>query len=267
MVNKLSDIWMASYISNDGANFWIRSRHVRRCPPGTWTARIDSEYAGRLPHPVPPANRWPGRNGGLKLVCFCRGGGPFTQKKRNDIILDIHLSQKTEFFWFLLKNVYISNFGKVKNHLHVRIMQVPILRQLLLCNDLTIQPGWLTHTCVLLSIFLYQTYLEIPLYSFVSRFLIQLYQQFYRMMERGTKRHSASLGRFVPHHADVVYGNCRGLPSASSDVVYGICRGLPSGFTPRKPMSTLLTLFFEGWQFPMLPSRAVNVYYIILNVN
>ena len=67
-------------------------------------------------------------------------------------------------------------------------MQVPILRQLLLCNDLTIQPGWLTHTCVLLSIFLYQTYLEIPLYSFVSRFLIQLYQQFNRMMERGTKR-------------------------------------------------------------------------------
>ena len=58
----------------------------------------------------------------------------------------------------------------------------------LLCNDLTIQPGWLTHTCVLLSIFLYQTYLEIPLYSFVSRFLIQLYQQFNRMMERGTKR-------------------------------------------------------------------------------
>ena len=51
---------------------------------------------------------------------------------------------KTEFFWFLLKNVYISNFGKVKNHLHVRIMQVPILRQLLLCNDLTIQPGWCT---------------------------------------------------------------------------------------------------------------------------
>ena len=88
MVNKLSDIWMASYISNDGANLWIRSRHVRRCPPGTWTARIDSEYAGRLPHPVPPANRWPGRNGGLKLnggrVCFCRrGGGAFTQKKRN----------------------------------------------------------------------------------------------------------------------------------------------------------------------------------------
>ena len=28
-----------------------------------------------------------------------------------------------------------------------------------------------------------------------------------------------------------------------------------------------LTLVFEGWQFPMLPSRAVNIYYIILNVN
>ena len=41
--------------------------------------------------------------------------------------------------------------------------------------------------------------------------------------------------------------------------------------TPRKPMSTeakpRLTLVFEGWQFPMLPSRAVNNYYIILNVN
>ena len=24
---------------------------------------------------------------------------------------------------------------------------------------------------------------------------------------------------------------------------------------------------FEGWKFPMLPSRAVNIYYIILNVN
>ena len=28
-----------------------------------------------------------------------------------------------------------------------------------------------------------------------------------------------------------------------------------------------LTLVFEGWQFPILPSRAVNNYYIILNVN
>ena len=30
------------------------------------------------------------------------------------------------------------------------------------------------------------------------------------------KHHSASLGRFVPHHADVVYGICRGLPSGLS---------------------------------------------------
>lgn len=122
--------------------------------------------------------RRPGRNGGAKAErresVFLSGGGVLL---RRGIFL---VSPK--------KNVYISNFGKVKNHLHVRIMQVPILRQLLLCNDLTIQPGWLTHTCVLLSIFLYQTYLEIPLYSFVSRFLIQLYQQFNRMMERGTKR-------------------------------------------------------------------------------
>ena len=38
---------------------------------------------------------------------------------------------------------------------------------------------------------------------------------------------------------------------------------------PTKPMSTEakpnLTLVFSGWQFPMLPSRAVNNYYIILN--
>ena len=41
--------------------------------------------------------------------------------------------------------------------------------------------------------------------------------------------------------------------------------------TPRKPMSTKvkprLTFVFEGWQFPMLPSRSVNIYYIIQNVN
>ena len=40
---------------------------------------------------------------------------------------------------------------------------------------------------------------------------------------------------------------------------------------PEKPMSTeakpRLTLVFEGWEFPMLPSRAVNIYHIILNVN
>ena len=41
--------------------------------------------------------------------------------------------------------------------------------------------------------------------------------------------------------------------------------------TPTKPMSTeakpRLTFVFEGWQFPMLPSRAVNIYYIVMNVN
>ena len=41
--------------------------------------------------------------------------------------------------------------------------------------------------------------------------------------------------------------------------------------TPRKPILTKakprLTLVFEGRQFPMLPSFAVNYYYIILNVN
>ena len=40
---------------------------------------------------------------------------------------------------------------------------------------------------------------------------------------------------------------------------------------PRKPISTKarrgLTLVFEGWQFPMLPSCAFNNYYIIMNVN
>ena len=41
--------------------------------------------------------------------------------------------------------------------------------------------------------------------------------------------------------------------------------------TPRIPMLTegepRLTLVFEGWQFPLFSSRAVNNYYIILNVN
>ena len=41
--------------------------------------------------------------------------------------------------------------------------------------------------------------------------------------------------------------------------------------TPGKPVlieaKLGLTLVFEGWQFPMLPSLAVNNYYIILNVD
>ena len=41
--------------------------------------------------------------------------------------------------------------------------------------------------------------------------------------------------------------------------------------TPRKTMSTeakpRFTLVFEGGQFPKLPSRAVIIYYIVLNVN
>ena len=43
--------------------------------------------------------------------------------------------------------------------------------------------------------------------------------------------------------------------------------------TPGKRMSTeakprlQLTLVFEGWLFLMLPPRAVNIYYMILNVN
>ena len=41
-----------------------------------------------------------------------------------------------------------------------------------------------------------------------------IYRKFWNELMRVTGEcHSASLGRFVPHHADVVYGICRELPS------------------------------------------------------
>lgn len=148
MVNKLSDIWMASYISNDGANFWIRSRPVRRCPPGTWTARIDSEYAGCLPHPAPPADLCQAGTAGSSWCVFVGGGGVLLRRKKKWYYFRYSFIAKNGIFLVSTKKMFIfRTLVKSKITYTYVLCKSQYYDSFLLCNDLTIQPSWLTHTC------------------------------------------------------------------------------------------------------------------------